>query len=175
MEGVNEEGGPPMSTSSGNGMRRTTEELWWEDRRGVLERQRDAAWWAGLYWVSTAGLIASCLQGGWRSPLVSALTFAGLTALLLLPLRLFPGPPDLARIVDDAVVTGLGLTGVGGILSLSLPLGLLVLSVLVVTAPVVRRELRSVSAILRWHRGAPRDPRRNPMTPGADDTGQFWL
>jgi hypothetical protein len=150
----------------------TTEELWWEDRRGVLDRQRDVVWWVCLDWVVAAGLVAACLLWGWRSPLVAAATFAGLAALLLLPLRLFPGPLDPVRLLDEAVLTGLGLTGIGGILSLSLPLGLLVLTGLVATAPVVRREVRGMSTILRWSRQAAHDSRPHPA-PGADD-GPDW-
>jgi hypothetical protein len=109
-----------------------------------------------------------CIHSGWRSPLIAALTLAGLTALVLLPFRLFTGPPDPIRLLEQAAVTGVGLTGLGGIAALSVPLGLLVLTPLMATAPGLRREVRAMGAILRWSREASRDFRWDPTSPDGD-------
>jgi hypothetical protein len=146
----------------------TTGNVWWEDRRSLLDHQWDDAWWACLQWVSAAGLVASCFQWGWRSSLVAALTLAGLTALALLPFRLFTGPPDPIRLLDQAAVSGLALTGLGGIAALSMPLGLLVLIPLVATSPALRREVRAMGAILHWSHEASFDFRRDPTWAGPD-------
>jgi hypothetical protein len=130
-------------------MARSTHELWLEDRQGVIDRCRDRVWWRCLHWCSAVGLLLAVVLWGWLVPSVVVLATVAISVLLVVACL---GQVDLARIrlVVDVVATGaLVAVGAGGLVDASAPVGLLVVLVLTLTSPAVRRGLRDARTTLR--------------------------
>lgn len=150
-------------------MARSTHELWLEDRQGVIDRGRDRVWWRCLHWCSAVGLLLAAVQWGWLVPSVVVLAAVAISVLLDVACL---GKVDLARIrvvVDVVAMGALVAVGVGGLVGVSVRLGLLVVLVLTLTSPAVRwglrdtrRALRTSVALVRAARG------RTPPWPGSD-------
>ncbi|WP_426244811.1 hypothetical protein [Nocardioides sp. LHG3406-4] len=135
----------------------TTRDRWLEDRRGVLDRHRDQVWWTCLRWVTSSGLACALVLRGWRIPLVVGLTVVIVATLLVLPrgARVL----GLGRVLDDAVLAGLATVGGIGLLAALGVWGVLLLVLLAVEAPPVRRFRRDAGAVLRWSRAVTHDAR----------------
>ena len=130
-------------------MARSTHELWLEDRQGVIDRCRDRVWWRCLHWCSALGLLLAVVQWGWLVPSVVVLATVAISVLLVVACL---GKVDLVRIrlvVDVVAMGALVAVAAGGLLGVSAPVGLLVVLVLTLTSPAVRRGLRDARAMLR--------------------------
>ena len=148
----------------------TTRDRWLEDRRGVLDVRWNRAWAWWITWATAAGLVCSLVQWGWRLPVAVTLTLAGVSAFVALPFRLSRGAGHMVLLVEHDLHAGLVLTGAAGVLAASAPLGLLLVALLVATAPPVRRDIRVMGSILRWSLEASQDPRWDTATSPPDGT-----
>ena len=130
-------------------MARTTHELWLEDRQGVLDRDRDRAWWRCLHWCSSVGLLLAVVQWGWVVP--SAVVVASVAISVLLFIACL-GKVDLPRVrvvVDVSTIATIATVGAAGLVAVWPPAGLLIVLVLTLTSPVVRRSLRDARTAMR--------------------------
>ena len=130
-------------------MARTTHELWLEDRQGVIDRDRDRAWWRCLHWCSSVGLLLAVVQWGWVVPSAVVLASVAISVLLFVACL---GKVDLARVrvvVDVSALTTLATVGAAGLVAVWAPAGLLIVLALTLTSPAVRRLLRDARTAMR--------------------------
>jgi hypothetical protein len=130
-------------------MARTTHELWLEDRQGVIDRGRDRAWWRCLHWCSSVGLLLAVVQWGWVVPSAVVLASVAISVLLFVACL---GKVDLARVrvvVDVSALTTLATVGAAGLVAAWAAAGLLIVLVLTLTSPAVRRSLRDARTAMR--------------------------
>ncbi|HEU4337218.1 MAG TPA: hypothetical protein VFR45_07905 [Nocardioides sp.] len=150
-------------------MARSTHELWLEDRQGVIDRCRDRVWWRCLHWCSALGLLLAVVQWGWLAPSVVVLAAVVISVLLVVACL---GKVDLARtrlVVDVVAMGALVAVGAGGLVAVSVPVGLLAVLVLTLTSPAVRRGLRDARTTLRTSIALVRAARgRTPPWPRSD-------
>jgi hypothetical protein len=151
-------------------MARTTHELWLEDRQGVIDRRRDRVWWRCMHWCCSLGLLLAVVQWGWLTP--SAVVVASVAISVLLFVACVGKVDRLrVRLVVDAVALGaLAAVGAAGLVGVSATVGLLVVLVLALTSPAVRRCVRDARTVLRTSVVLARAARRRtpPAWPGSD-------
>jgi hypothetical protein len=143
-------------------MARTTHELWLEDRQGVLDRCRDRTWWRWMHWCTSIGLLLAVVQWGWVGP--SAVVLAGVAVSVLLFVACV-GKVDVRQVrlvVDLTALAALAAVGAAGLIAVSATVGLLVVLVLTITSPAVRRSLRDARTAFRLSLVLTREARRRP-------------
>jgi hypothetical protein len=143
-------------------MARTTHELWLEDRQGVLDRCRDRTWWRWMHWCTSIGLLLAVVQWGWVGP--SAVVLAGVAVSVLLFVACV-GKVDVRQVrlvVDLTALAALAAVGAAGLIAVSATAGLLVVLVLTLTSPAVRRSLRDARTAFRLSLVLTREARRRP-------------
>ena len=143
-------------------MARTTHELWLEDRQGVLDRCRDRTWWRWMHWCTSIGLLLAVVQWGWVGP--SAVVLAGVAVSVLLFVACVGKVevPQVRRVVDLTALAALAAVGAAGLIAVSPTVGLLVVLVLTLTSPAVRRSLRDARTAFRLSLVLTREARRRP-------------
>jgi hypothetical protein len=143
-------------------MARTTHELWLEDRQGVLDRCRDRTWWRWMHWCTSIGLLLAVVQWGWVGP--SAVVLAGVAVSVLLFVACVGkvDVPQVRLVVDLTALAALAAVGAAGLIAVSATLGLLVVLVLTLTSPAVRRSLRDARTAFRLSLVLTREARRRP-------------
>lgn len=146
-------------------MSRTTKDLWLEDRQGVVDRDRDHAWWVCVHWVFAAGLLCVLLLWGWFTPLLVVLMIGAFTALARLHYCAQAGVRVTSAVLDLAVASGLLAVGAAGLAAGARSVGLLVLLFMACASPPVRRTLREVRVLMVWSRNAARESRTRTTPP----------
>jgi hypothetical protein len=143
-------------------MARTTHELWLEDRQGVLDRCRDRTWWRWMHWCTSIGLLLAVVQWGWVGP--SAVVLAGVAVSVLLFVACVGkvDVPQVRLVVDLTALAALAAVGAAGLIAVSATVGLLVVLVLTITSPAVRRSLRDARTAFRLSLVLTREARRRP-------------
>jgi hypothetical protein len=143
-------------------MARTTHELWLEDRQGVLDRCRDRTWWRWMHWCTSIGLLLAVVQWGWVGP--SAVVLAGVAVSVLLFVACVGkvDVPQVRLVVDLPALAALAAVGAAGLIAVSATVGLLVVLVLTITSPAVRRSLRDARTAFRLSLVLTREARRRP-------------
>jgi hypothetical protein len=143
-------------------MARTTHELWLEDRQGVLDRCRDRTWWRWMHWCTSIGLLLAVVQWGWVGP--SAVVLAGVAVSVLLFVACVGkvDVPQVRLVVDLTALAALAAVGAAGLIAVSATVGLLVVLVLTITSPAVRRSLRDARTAFRLSLVLTRAARRRP-------------
>jgi hypothetical protein len=143
-------------------MARTTHELWLEDRQGVLDRCRDRTWWRWMHWCTSIGLLLAVVQWGWVGP--SAVVLAGVAVSVLLFVACVGkvDVPQVRLVVDLTALAALAAVGAAGLIAVSATVGLLVVLVLTLTSPAVRRSLRDARTAFRLSLVLTREARRRP-------------
>lgn len=143
-------------------MARTTHELWLEDRQGVLDRCRDRTWWRWMHWCTSIGLLLAVVQWGWVGP--SAVVLAGVAVSVLLFIACVGKVevPQVRLVVDLTALAALAAVGAAGLVAVSATVGLLVVLVLTLTSPAVRRSLRDARTAFRLSLVLTREARRRP-------------
>lgn len=143
-------------------MARTTHELWLEDRQGVLDRCRDRTWWRWMHWCTSIGLLLAVVQWGWVGP--SAVVLAGVAVSVLLFVACVGKVevPQVRLVVDLTALAALAAVGAAGLIAVSPTVGLLVVLVLTLTSPAVRRSLRDARTAFRLSLVLTREARRRP-------------
>ncbi|HSF36398.1 MAG TPA: hypothetical protein VLA70_09805 [Nocardioides sp.] len=143
-------------------MARTTHELWLEDRQGVLDRCRDRTWWRWMHWCTSIGLLLAVVQWGWVGP--SAVVLAGVAVSVLLFIACVGKVevPQVRLVVDLTALAALAAVGAAGLIAVSATVGLLVVLVLTLTSPAVRRSLRDARTAFRLSLVLTREARRRP-------------
>lgn len=145
-------------------MARTTHELWLEDRQGVLDRCRDQTWWRWMHWCTSIGLLLAVVQWGWVGP--SAVVLAGVAVSVLLFIACVGKVevPQVRLVVDLTALAALAAVGAAGLIAVSATVGLLVVLVLTLTSPAVRRSLRDARTAFRLSLVLTREARRRPRS-----------
>ena len=145
-------------------MARTTHELWLEDRQGVLDRCRDRTWWRWMHWCTSIGLLLAVVQWGWVGP--SAVVLAGVAESVLLFVACVGkvDVPQVRLVVDLNALAALAAVGAAGLDAVSATVGLLVVLVLTLTSPAVRRSLRDARTAFRLSVVLSREARRRPRS-----------
>lgn len=145
-------------------MARTTHELWLEDRQGVLDRCRDRTWWRWMHWCTSIGLLLAVVQWGWVGP--SAVVLAGVAVSVLLFVACVGKVevPQVRLVVDLTALAALAAVGAAGLIAVSATVGLLVVLVLALTSPAVRRSLRDARTAFRLSLVLTREARRRPRS-----------
>jgi hypothetical protein len=145
-------------------MARTTHELWLEDRQGVLDRCRDRTWWRWMHWCTSIGLLLAVVQWGWVGP--SAVVLAGVAVSVLLFVACVGkvDVPQVRLVVDLTALAALAAVGAAGLVAVSATVGLLVVLVLTLTSPAVRRSLRDARTAFRLSVVLSREARRRPRS-----------
>lgn len=145
-------------------MARTTHELWLEDRQGVLDRCRDRTWWRWMHWCTSIGLLLAVVQWGWVGP--SAVVLAGVAVSVLLFIACVGKVevPQVRLVVDLTALAALAAVGAAGLIAASATVGLLVVLVLTLTSPAVRRSLRDARTAFRLSLVLTREARRRPRS-----------
>lgn len=145
-------------------MARTTHELWLEDRQGVLDRCRDRTWWRWMHWCTSIGLLLAVVQWGWVGP--SAVVLAGVAVSVLLFIACVGKVevPQVRLVVDLTALAALAAVGAAGLIAVSATVGLLVVLVLTLTSPAVRRSLRDARTAFRLSLVLTREARRRPRS-----------
>ena len=141
-------------------MARTTHELWLEDRQGVLDRCRDRTWWRWMHWCTSIGLLLAVVQWGWVVPSVVVLVGVAVSALVFVACV---GKVDLTQVrlvVDLTALAVLAAVGAAGLVAVSATAGLIVVLVLTLTSPTVRRSLRDARTAFRLSLVLTREARR---------------
>ena len=141
-------------------MARTTHELWLEDRQGVLDRCRDRTWWRWMHWCTSIGLLLAVVQWGWVGP--SAVVLAGVAVSVLLFVACVGkvDVPQVRLVVDLTALAVLAAVGAAGLVAVSATAGLIVVLVLTLTSPTVRRSLRDARTAFRLSLVLTREARR---------------
>lgn len=130
-------------------MARTTHELWLEDRRGVLDRCRDRAWWRWMHWCTSIGLLLAVVQWGWVVPSVVVLSGVAVSVLLFVACVGKVDATQVRLVLDVATLAVLATVGAAGAIAVWPAAGLLVALALVLTSPAARRSLRDARTALR--------------------------
>ncbi|NPC43670.1 hypothetical protein [Nocardioides sp. zg-1230] len=145
-------------------MARTTHELWLEDRQGVLDRCRDRTWWRWMHWCTSIGLLLAVVQWGWVGP--SAVVLAGVAVSVLLFIACVGKVevPQVRLVVDLTALAALAAVGAAGLVAVSATVGMLVVLVLTLTSPAVRRSLRDARTAFRLSLVLTREARRRPRS-----------
>jgi hypothetical protein len=145
-------------------MARTTHELWLEDRQGVLDRCRDRTWWRWMHWCTSVGLLLAVVQWGWVGP--SAVVLAGVAVSVLLFVACVGKVevPQVRLVVDLTALAALAAVGAAGLVAVSATVGMLVVLVLTLTSPAVRRSLRDARTAFRLSVVLTREARRRPRS-----------
>ncbi|WP_416952915.1 hypothetical protein ACNKF0_13655 [Nocardioides sp. T5] len=145
-------------------MARTTHELWLEDRQGVLDRCRDRTWWRWMHWCTSIGLLLAVVQWGWVGP--SAVVLAGVAVSVLLFVACVGkvDVPQVRLVVDLTALAALAAVGAAGLVAVSATVGPLVVLVLTLTSPAVRRSLRDARTAFRLSVVLSREARRRPRS-----------
>jgi hypothetical protein len=145
-------------------MARTTHELWLEDRQGVLDRCRDKTWWRWMHWCTSVGLLLAVVQWGWVGP--SAVVLAGVAVSVLLFVACLGKVevPQVRLVVDLTALAALAAVGAAGLVAVSATVGMLVVLVLTLTSPAVRRSLRDARTAFRLSVVLAREARRRPRS-----------
>ena len=136
-------------------------EQWLADQRGPRVRAWHFSWWTCLNLLVAAGLLCAVAAWGWSlwlSALFSAIFVAGILAL---PRYAGDGLRGLLSVADAAIVAGLTVTGLLGLVAVAGVVGAAIGAALLATSPWARRERTG-----RWR--APLDPSgRGGRAPGA--------
>ena len=145
-------------------MARTTHELWLEDRQGVLDRCRDRTWWRWMHWCTSIGLLLAVVHWGWVGP--SAVVLAGVAVSVLLFIACVGKVevPQVRLVVDLTALAALAAVGAAGLVAVSATVGMLVVLVLTLTSPAVRRSLRDARTAFRLSLVLTREARRRPRS-----------
>jgi hypothetical protein len=141
-------------------MARTTHELWLEDRQGVLDRCRDRTWWRWMHWCTSIGLLLAVVQWGWVVPSVVVLAGVAVSVLVFVACA---GKVDMTQVrlvVDLSALAALAAVGAAGLIAISAGAGLLLVLVLTLTSPAVRRSLRDARTAFRLSVVLAREARR---------------
>jgi hypothetical protein len=145
-------------------MARTTHELWLEDRQGVLDRCRDRAWWRWMHWCTSVGLLLAVVQWGWVGPSAVVLAGVAVSVLLLVACVGKVEVPQVRLVVDLTALAALAAVGAAGLVAVSATVGMLVVLVLTLTSPAVRRSLRDARTAFRLSVVLAREARRRPRS-----------
>lgn len=145
-------------------MARTTHELWLEDRQGVLDRCRDRTWWRWMHWSTSIGLLLAVVQWGWVGPSAAVLAVVAVSVLLFVACVGKVDVPRVRLVVDLTALAALAAVGAAGLVAVSATVGLLVVLVLTLTSPAVRRSLRDARTAFRLSLVLTREARRRPRS-----------
>ena len=118
---------------------------WLADQRGPRVRAWHFSWWTCLNLLVAAGLLCAVAAWGWSlwlSALFSATFVAGILAL---PRYAGNGLRGLLRVADAAIVAGLTVTGLLGLVAVAGVVGAAIGAALLATSPWARREGRALA------------------------------
>ena len=129
---------------------------WLADQRGPRVRAWHFSWWTCFNVLVAAGLLCAVAEWGWSIWVAAVCSATFVAGVLALPRYAGDGLRGLLRVGDAAVVAGLTVTGLAGLVSVAGVVGAALGAALLATSPWARRGGRSLARIVGSARGSAR-------------------
>jgi hypothetical protein len=124
-------------------------DMWPEDRRQLLDRVWDRAWWTGLQGLSAVGVLCALASWGPLVTSVVALSVGAVRILVALPFRVREQAPGSRAALRGAASTGCVTVAALGLIAVAAAWALIPMLVLASASPAVHRIMRDASTVVR--------------------------
>lgn len=130
-------------------MSRTAHDMWSDDRRQLLDRVWDRAWWTGVQGLSAAGVLCALVSWGALVTTVVALSVGAVRILVALPFRVREQAAGSRATLRVAAGTGCVTVAAAGLIAVAAAWALIPMLVLAAASPAVHRVMRDAGAVVR--------------------------